>query len=39
MSNEQKLNSPLKGKYVLITDPEILERIRQEEIEAEKKGE
>lgn len=39
MSNEQKLKSPLHGKYVRITDPKILERIRLEEEEAFKKGE
>jgi len=38
MSNEQKLHSPLKSKYILITDPKILEKIKAEEEEAIKKG-
>ncbi|MCP6727147.1 MAG: hypothetical protein KJI69_03925 [Patescibacteria group bacterium] len=41
MSNDQnqKLHSPLKSKYVLITDPKVLEKIKAEEEEAIKKGE
>ena len=33
MSNDQRLTSPLKSKYVLITDPKILEKIKAEEEE------
>jgi len=39
MSEDQKLQSPLKSKYLLITDPKILEKIKAEEDEAKKKGE
>jgi len=38
MANELKLQSPLKSKYSLITDPKILEKIKQEEDESIKKG-
>jgi len=38
MSKEQKLQSPLKSRYVLITDPVVLEKIRLEEEEAMSKG-
>jgi len=39
MSNDQSLQSPLKSKYVIITDPKILEMIRKEEEEALKNKE
>jgi len=39
MSNDQSLQSPLKSKYVLITDPKILEVIKKEEAEALKNKE
>lgn len=39
MTNNVKLQSPLKAKYVLITDPVILTKIKAEEEEAMKKGE
>jgi len=38
MSNEQKLQSPLKSKYTLITDPKVLEKIKLEEDKAIKDG-
>lgn len=38
MSNPQKLQSPLKAKYTLITDPKVLELIKKEEDEAIAKG-
>ena len=38
MSKEQKLQSPLKSRYVLITDPKVLEMIRLEEEEEMKNG-
>lgn len=38
MSNPQKLQSPLKTKYTLITDPKVLELIKKEEEEALAKG-
>lgn len=34
MSNDQRLQSPLKSKYKLITDPKILQKIKAEEEEA-----
>ena len=39
MSNDQKLQSPLEKKYVLITDPKLLEKLKLEEEEALKNGE
>jgi hypothetical protein len=38
MSKEQRLQSPLKSRYVLISDPKVLERIRLEEEEEMKNG-
>ncbi len=38
MSNEQKLQSPLKSKYKLITDPKVLEKIKLEEEDEIKNG-
>ena len=38
MSNPQKLQSPLKAKYKLITDPKVLELIKKEEEDAMAKG-
>ncbi len=38
MSNEQSLSSPLKSKYILITDPKVLEKIKAEEEESIKNG-
>jgi len=39
MSKDQKLQSPLKSKYKLITDPKVLEMIKAEEAEALKNKE
>jgi len=39
MSKDQKLQSPLKSKYKLITDPKVLEMIKTEEAEALKNKE
>jgi len=39
MSKDQKLQSPLKSKYLLITDPKLLEKIKGEEEEAIKNNE